>query len=278
MPNYITNKLIINGDKLSIDQIIGLNNNQENNFSFKNTVPQPENIDENFDWYTWNINNWGTKWDLSDASIVNNSNVNNSNVNNSNFNNSNTNIEIRFYTAWSCPYIWFEKTIAQFPNLQFKLSWIDEDYPNCGLLLSNNGIINKKNFDSDDESKEFIAQEFPEIYKFYEAFRNILNIENEINDCVKEFYPNVIIKINDYEKNEEGIDEPKRIKIEYFNDLIDQTNQTNQTNPTIEINTFDTLDKNLQKNIIQKVKQIILEHGYKTIIKKSELLITEKVF
>ena len=77
-------------------------------FSFKKIVPQPkhkivvfrkENTDfvqekyllengEEFDWYNWNIDNWGTKWDRCDFEIIDNDKHS---------------ICMRFETAWCQP-------------------------------------------------------------------------------------------------------------------------------------------------------------------------------
>jgi hypothetical protein len=61
-------------------------------------------------WYDWNCNNWGTKWDCSDSHYTEEDKI------------------LQFQTAWACP----EKIIAEmklvFPDLRFDGSYADEDF------------------------------------------------------------------------------------------------------------------------------------------------------
>lgn len=74
------------------------------------------------DWYTWNLTNWGTKWESSE-SYVSGSNV-------------------IFETAWSAPFPIIEEISKKFSNLKFILKWADEDIgSNCGIAEFNNGTF-----------------------------------------------------------------------------------------------------------------------------------------
>ena len=69
------------------------------------------------DWYGWNCDNWGTKWDCSDSHYTEEDKI------------------LQFQTAWACP----EKIIAEmklaFPDLRFDGSYADEDFgSNVGYL------------------------------------------------------------------------------------------------------------------------------------------------
>jgi hypothetical protein len=68
-------------------------------------------------WYDWNCNNWGTKWDCSDSHYTEEDKI------------------LQFQTAWACP----DKIIAEmklmFPDLKFNGNYADED------LGSNVGYI-----------------------------------------------------------------------------------------------------------------------------------------
>jgi hypothetical protein len=68
-------------------------------------------------WYDWNCNNWGTKWDCSDSHYTEEDKI------------------LQFQTAWACP----EKIIAEmklvFPDLRFDGSYADEDFgSNVGYI------------------------------------------------------------------------------------------------------------------------------------------------
>jgi hypothetical protein len=69
------------------------------------------------DWYGWNCDNWGTKWDCSDSHYTEEDKI------------------LQFQTAWACP----EKIIAEmklaFPDLRFDGSYADEDFgSNVGYI------------------------------------------------------------------------------------------------------------------------------------------------
>ena len=75
-------------------------------------------------WYTWSINNWGTKWNAYDSYIEELENM----------------VIIHFNTAWSgVPKIIGTMT-EMFPNLSFNYKYADEDFGcNCGLGFTKNG-------------------------------------------------------------------------------------------------------------------------------------------
>ena len=71
MPNYCNNNLIIEGDSEILKKFYDENFTLEPHWKserpptepelrFSLSVPMPED-DE--DWYSWNIDNWGTKWE-----------------------------------------------------------------------------------------------------------------------------------------------------------------------------------------------------------------------
>ena len=92
MPNWCLNTLTIVGDEKVIDEICDLlqSKTEESPFTFENLLPRPEDIGD--DWYAWSVANWGTKWDVSDASIHQNNN----------------DVVYRFSTAWAPPEAFIE--------------------------------------------------------------------------------------------------------------------------------------------------------------------------
>lgn len=65
------------------------------------------------DWYSWSIDNWGTKWNTSQSYLCND--------------------EIVFETAWSNPFPVILKLSEDFPDLVVKLKFADESIgDNCG--------------------------------------------------------------------------------------------------------------------------------------------------
>jgi hypothetical protein len=68
MPNWCNNYVTLTGPKEKIDElIIELKKADERDETYQilNTLrPKPEGEE---DWYMWNVNHWGTKWDVSIA-------------------------------------------------------------------------------------------------------------------------------------------------------------------------------------------------------------------
>ena len=69
MPNWCYNHLTLsNDDKSKIDalqEVLSSKNDQDvhNGELFQHLRPRPEEFNES--WYGWNVNNWGTKWEVS---------------------------------------------------------------------------------------------------------------------------------------------------------------------------------------------------------------------
>jgi hypothetical protein len=169
MPNHISNRLFLKDTSKSgeiINKITG------ENFSFLNTVPRP--IEEENDWYKWNCNNWGTKWDCYEVHLVEQKD---------NY------AIIEFQTAWSPPTKWLKHIKIMFPNLKYKLVWSDEDFPSSGKITDNIDVY----YSHDDEhaikfvKKHFYGDEISDYQEYYKNidFQNIEKYESDddISDC-----------------------------------------------------------------------------------------------
>lgn len=84
------------------------------------TPDQQEELRQKYgssNWYDWNLDNWGTKWDCSDSHYTEEDKI------------------LQFQTAWACP----DKIIAEmklmFPDLKFNGNYADEDFgSNVGYI------------------------------------------------------------------------------------------------------------------------------------------------
>jgi hypothetical protein len=255
MPNNITNILKITGPRNQINSIIG---NSESDFTFGYSVPRPPEAEiiNNWDWYNWQINNWGTKWDAYDTVFC-------SNDYNDNY------AELNFQTAWLPPSQWFKHTVELFPELQFELYWLDEDYPNSGQFVASNGKFDAEEYYSSinnfEEAKEFAKKYFPDTYDMYEREYRLNYLINEINEVINELHPNIQIRITDqkYDSDTE-LEEPVQFEITYID-------------PNTNSNVFYDLDKDIKKEITKNCKRIIGEHGYKTSTKGYFLNVKYKI-
>ncbi len=106
MPNWCECQLEVISDNEE-DLIQFFNDNKENDetfLSFNIAVPIPEEEEEN--WYSWRIENWGTKWDLNEET---------------NYTLNDNNLIYLFNTAWGPPTNWLVTTSKLYPTLKFNL-------------------------------------------------------------------------------------------------------------------------------------------------------------
>jgi hypothetical protein len=114
MPNWCENTLDISGSENDIQDFksrMTKEHNGEKQIRFADLLPTPQQPD--VDWYSWQVEHWGTKWDLDDSQETSVDT---------------TVIYSVFQTAWSPPEEWLAHAAATFPNLRFTLTY---DEPGC---------------------------------------------------------------------------------------------------------------------------------------------------
>jgi hypothetical protein len=125
MPNWCNNSLFIrNEDKTKVDALEQQLMKKEDQQLFGALIPRPS---EHEDWYNWNIEHWGTKWE---ASIIDWERT------------SDSEIFVSFDSAWSPP-------IAFYDNVTNEGWDIEAQYYECGM-----GYIGQY-IDGVDESYEY---------------------------------------------------------------------------------------------------------------------------
>jgi hypothetical protein len=146
MPNWCTNKLVVtatNEKDLNefLEKVGGEDEDgSSTNFSFHSLVPRPEGVD----WYDWNVQNWGTKWDVGDVSMEVHEEHNTT--------------YFYFDSAWSPPIEWLEKVIPMFPQLDFTLSYFEGGMGFAGIMEGTEGdVCSHSQHNSSDEEYWIIA-------------------------------------------------------------------------------------------------------------------------
>ena len=109
------------------------------------------------DGYNWQIQNWGTKWDIAgagyDMSVEEDSGF------------------INFDTAWGPPIAWVECVAQQFPNLEFTLEYFEPGMAFAGRLVSHGEDIMQDQYDwsQDPEGyKKFVAEDLEDGWDYFE--------------------------------------------------------------------------------------------------------------
>ena len=84
-------------------------------------------------WYDWQYNNWGTKWDIDNVNVDCEDDYL---------------LEYDFATAWSSPIAWLEKVAEQYPKLDFTIKYEEEEMGFMGKVKASGGkIISDKYID-----------------------------------------------------------------------------------------------------------------------------------
>lgn len=132
MPNWVYNSVSITGNKKALDKFIEVagKENLVNKpdeagelriFSYSNFLSPPKNKmreyrevngwvdgkksgESEWNWYTWNIRNWGVKWDAGSPELERTSDKN---------------LVIRWESPWSIPVGALEAIVQKFPTLEF---------------------------------------------------------------------------------------------------------------------------------------------------------------
>ena len=115
MPNWCSNRVTITGPAPVIREITEILN-QENTPLLNWMVPEPK---DNEGWYDWRVNNWGTKWDISDVYFENQAEEDS--------------IEFSFCSAWSPPVDAFRTWAESDGRVQFTLEYWE---PGIGFVGS----------------------------------------------------------------------------------------------------------------------------------------------
>jgi hypothetical protein len=176
MPNWVSNTINIKGpteELLRFQDHINIKPEyyQEEDyggFSFHSFITLPEGTDKEEyigsdgairgqhantispnHWYTWNINNWQTKWDACDVEVVSSVHA---------FTNNVSTIYVSFTTAWSPPDPIWRAMSEMFPELIFAV-WYEEEQGWGGEFTIQNQVITDWNtWDIPSSHADYMAQ------------------------------------------------------------------------------------------------------------------------
>lgn len=111
MPNHITTEIV--GPQQALACLL----DDAGNVDFNYLIPEPPNLETGgcsgehapgvICWYSWHIENWGTKWNAYDYTVEPG--------------------KLRFDTAWSHPMPVMRALAAKYPDEKFEIKYADED-------------------------------------------------------------------------------------------------------------------------------------------------------
>ena len=180
MPNWCNNRLSVRGPKADVQAFIEKAKSAERKtyggepsvLSFASLVPpnyddpdyqnakechvESDGEHPNFNWYNWQVNNWGTKWDVNpdEADVEINDDLGGDELE----------AVYSFSTAWSAPIEFYDAITEMFPTLTFDAyGW----EPGCSVWF--------QFFGSDGESKEYNHETIDQMEKLEEAVKEKLS-------------------------------------------------------------------------------------------------------
>lgn len=95
-------------------------------------------------WYNFQSDKWGTKWDACEAQLEDESS---------------THLTYRFDTAWSPPEPVFEAMVNQFPTLDFSFWWEEEQGFGAELSGSGGELTLTKEWNSPESHSDFVERD-----------------------------------------------------------------------------------------------------------------------
>lgn len=134
---------------------------QTGKYSYQNFIPMTKD-DFLSGFYEWNIENWGTKWDVGDIEALTDLIHTEDNPEQL------AEIEYFFMSPWSPPLAVIKEMVKQYPMLTFTFSFREEGMQFAGVFQGVNGeLINKAEIgetgDTDKDYKLFLNKYFGDI-------------------------------------------------------------------------------------------------------------------
>lgn len=140
MPNYCENNLLIEGKHEKVTEVLELLKGDDNEVTFEKILPIPKDVENCREWC---LENYDTKWNGGCDSYFFDDTVS-------------------FYTAWSPPLVFFERTSKQFSELTFTLVYFEAGCDFCGISIFKNGSRIYEDSDTCDSklARELFGEEY----------------------------------------------------------------------------------------------------------------------
>lgn len=131
MPNWCSNKLSVSGPSSVVDRFVKENEGDAGEpLSFNKAALTPPELLEGEGWYDWRVTTWGTKWDLDQATGRNVRLGPHAGA-----------VIYDFSSAWSPPTGWLRIVAARYPQLRFRLDYIEEGNCFAGRVKCKEGRV-----------------------------------------------------------------------------------------------------------------------------------------
>lgn len=146
LQDYVDFRIVDNNGSLTVHHIDSVE--EKEGYSFSNIVPLTKEHYLN-GWYDWSIDNWGTKWDLSETNVE--------------FDVGGAGISYSFETAWGPPEPAVAAMSRLFPNLRFEHTYEEGGMQFAGIVEYEHGMeVSRRETDDKDPDSyhKFLRDEF----------------------------------------------------------------------------------------------------------------------
>ena len=160
MPNHTDNRVTLyHKDSQQIDMIYNIMNTEDTPLC-QTLIPMDEALLDNDahaddGWYTWRLQNWGTKWDVYNTQCTR-------------FD-ANT-LQLYFYTAWSPPMPIYDKLVDM--GFEVTARYLDEGWGYIGEYVDGN--------DWCTDEVESVAENYPELDAEFGLSERMAEYEEEV--------------------------------------------------------------------------------------------------
>ena len=171
MPNWCNNSFSITGNTESIRELWETAQTADNgDFGLLNAImPMPKELEgttapsEGDNWYNWRVENWGTKWDVTDEGLEFIDNGDGT-----------ASISGWFDSAWSPPIGAYEQLAADFDSCVIECSYYEPGMDFGGFWSSENG---DEYFEDIDARLKQPVEEWDELFTAFEVEYDLLSEE-----------------------------------------------------------------------------------------------------
>ena len=140
MPNWVSNRATISGPEPVIKEITDILNDENGNL-LNWMVPEPR-YEGDQDWYSWRVNNWGTKWPISDIYFEHQPDEDQ--------------IQFSFSTAWGPPVEAFDRWAQEDGRVQFTLEYWEPGMAFAGRVTWDGEYLDDDHRDMGSDRKGYL--------------------------------------------------------------------------------------------------------------------------
>jgi hypothetical protein len=186
MPNWCTNTLLISGEYDEVQRLLETVEADNTSLSLskllttpeelKNTTAPSRNPEEEkqrlrdlygaVDWYDWQVNNWGTKWDV-EARIIGDTHAAANHVFLSKLKESKRVVTMEFDSAWAPPTPVIKHLAKQFPNTNIYHTYDESGSDFSGYNMYSNGECVKEQETESYSNLKFYYEPSEDIFDYF---------------------------------------------------------------------------------------------------------------